>query len=159
MQGRMRGQVHDVRKDISHRVSTSLSLGDLFYPPSAQQTRDEKRLMNNRGGDGCLLLVHPLPQCDPTPHPPLFFYFNCGTKKDFINNLRDFLGCAADVGGTQRAVVRDTSAVSVREKDRNLQNVSASVRGRGIFLSSLYIKLQKQTCRVFIQSFQKCTPV
>ena len=24
-----------VREDISHRASTSLSLGDLFYPPSA----------------------------------------------------------------------------------------------------------------------------
>lgn len=96
-----------VREDISHRASTSLSLGDLFYPPSACWTRDEKRLMNNRGEgemdeNEAAFLSSLLPPSQPLFLPlfcdPLFFFFNSRTKKDFINNLRDFFGRSADVG-------------------------------------------------------------
>ena len=76
-----------VREDISHRASTSLSLGDLFYPPSACWTRDERRLMNNRGEgemdeNEAAFLSSLLPPSQPlfslfsaTPFFLLFFFY------------------------------------------------------------------------------------
>lgn len=83
-----------VREDISHCVSTSLSLDDLFYPPSACWRRDEKRLMNNRRGGEMDENEAAFPSfTSPSLTAPLlpflrppFFNFNSRTKKDFINN-------------------------------------------------------------------------
>lgn len=41
------------------------------------------------------------PSATPPPTHPSFFYFNCGTKKDFINNLRDFFGVCCWRGGAR----------------------------------------------------------
>lgn len=50
MQGTRRGRVHNVWGKTSVTVQAPAYPSDLFYPPSACWTRDEERLMNNRGG-------------------------------------------------------------------------------------------------------------
>lgn len=86
--------------------------------------------MNNRGEgemdeNEAAFLSSLLPPSQPLFLPlfcdPLFF-FNSRTKKDFINNLRDFLGAVLTLGhvacNRQRYVCRDCVCVCVRETCR-----------------------------------------
>lgn len=79
--------VHDVWGKASVTMCTSLSFSDLFYPPSACRMRDEKRLMNNRGGeemDENVFLFFTSPSFTapllPFPASP-FFILTPGQKK------------------------------------------------------------------------------
>lgn len=66
-----------VREDVGLCASTSLSLCDLFYPPSACWTKEERRLMNNRGegemdeNEAAFLSS----SSSPTFTAPLFLFF------------------------------------------------------------------------------------
>lgn len=73
------------------------------------------------------------PSATPPPTHPSFFYFNCGTKKDFINNLRDFFGVCCWRGGhvacsRQRYVSRECA----RERQKLVECECISSRQRDI---------------------------